>query len=91
MKKLIKILQSNVDPLLIEDENSEDLKKYTLDLSSLLSIGNVVVLETSSGNVILRPSQIISIVVTEEGKLRKVYKKKDVNIESPHEDLVTDE
>jgi len=88
MKKIIKILQSNVDPLLIEDENDEELNKYVLELSKLLSIGNVTILETSSSSIILRPHQISSIIVTEEGKRKRVYKKRV--IKEKVEDIVTD-
>jgi len=94
MKKIIKILQTNIEPLLIEDENDDDLSEYTNNLSKLLSIGNVTILETSSSTVILRPHQITSIVVTEEGKLKRPYKKKEVKENQPSkisEDIVTDE
>ena len=87
MKK-IKILQSNIEPLLIEDDSNIELGEYVSDLSKLLSVGNVSILETSTTSIILRPRQIISIVVTEDGKSkRKVKSKKKVEIK---EDLITD-
>ncbi len=48
MKKIIKILQSEVEPLVIEDENDSDLNEYILNLSNLLSVGNVTILETTT-------------------------------------------
>ncbi len=97
MKKIIKILQENVDPLIIEDENDEDLNEYILNLSKLLSIGNVTILETSSSSLIIRPHQITSIIVTEEGKPKRKYVKKDSiakeelkSTDDIQEDIVTD-
>ena len=87
MKK-IKILQSNIEPLLIEDDSDVDLEEYVSDLSKLLSVGNVSILETSTSSIILRPHQIVSIVVTENSKTkRKVKVKKKVEIK---EDIITD-
>lgn len=93
MKKIIKIIQENVEPVLIEDENDEDLNEYSLKLSNLLSVGNVVVIETTSGNSILRPNKIVSIVITEEGSTKRTYKKKEPIIKenmSKEEDIITD-
>lgn len=87
MKKFIKLIQENVDPVIIEDENDEDLNEYTLKLSNLLSVGNVVILETTTTNAILRPNKITSIVIWEEGKVKRTYKKKD----SVMKEVVTDE
>lgn len=91
MKKIIKIVQENVDPILIEDENDEDINEYSLKLSNLLSVGNVVVLETTSSNTIIRPNKIVSIIVIEEGK-KRVYKKKSIPEKDNiiQEDIITD-
>jgi len=94
MKKLIKIIQENVEHIIIEDENDEDLNEYSLKLSNLLSVGNVIVLETTTGNIILRPNKIVSITVIEEGRTKRSYKKKDSVIKeivSKEEDIITDE
>lgn len=93
MKKIIKILQSNAEHLIIEDEDDSDLNEYILNLSNILSVGNVVILETSSSSVILRPNQISSIVVTEEGiKTKRKYTKKEKKVEDIiTEDIITDE
>jgi len=93
MKKIIKILQSNVEPLIIEDENDSELSEYSSDLSKLLSVGNVTILETSSSNVIIRPHQITSIVITEEGKRKRKYTKRKTKPKEDElqEDIITDE
>ena len=63
--KTIKILQKNIGPIIILDDDTSDIKDYTKKLSNILEIGNVSILETSTSNVILRPQQIISILVSE--------------------------
>jgi hypothetical protein len=99
MKKIIKILQTNVEPLLIVDEDDSELNEYIQNLSNLLSVGHVTILETSSSSHIVRPQKIISISVTEEGtRKRKYTKKKDIKEEPKeisietkiHEDIITD-
>ena len=92
MKKIIKILQSNIEPLLIEDNNDDDLNEYVLNLSNLLSVGNVTILETSSSSVILRPHQITSIIVTEEGTRKRKYTKRKVkDKEEPKKDTIQED
>lgn len=99
MKKIIKILQTNVEPLLIEDENDTELNVYIQELSNLLSVGNVTILETSTSSHIVRPHQIVSISVREEGTRKRKYTKRkvvtDVTKEIPNkvkiqEDIITD-
>lgn len=86
-------MQENISPLLIEDENDEDLNEYSIKLSNLLSVENVVVLETTASNTILRPSKIVSIIVNEEGRTKRVYKKKTPATKDDiiQEDIITDE
>ena len=96
MKKIIKILQSNVEPLIIEDRDETNLNEYVQNLSKVLSVGHVTILETSDSSHIMRPQKIVSISVTEEGKpdkpKRKYTKKKIVKKEEPEiEDIITDE
>ena len=97
MKKIIKILQSNVEPLIIEDQDDTNLNEYIQNLSKLLSVGNVTIIEASDSSHIIRPQKIVSITVTEEGKPKRKYtKKKDIKKEEPkidkvQEDTITDE
>jgi len=101
MKKIIKILQSNVEPLIIEDNDETDLNEYIQNLSKLLSVGNVTILETSGSSHIIRPQKIVSITVTEEGKPKRKYTKKkiiskedtkeDSKKNNTQEDIITDE
>ncbi len=61
--KEITIFQENNPPISFTDEDGNDLNKYTQELSSLLEVNNVIILETSSGSVIIRPHTISSIEV----------------------------
>ena len=97
MKKIIKILQTNVEPLIIEDKDDSELSEYTQKLSKLLSVGHVTILETSESNHIVRPHQIVSISIIEEGvKKRKYTKRKtkdkaEIKKDIIQEDTITDE
>ena len=97
MKKIIKILQTNVEPLIIEDQDDSELNEYTQKLSKLLSVGHVTILETSDSNHIVRPHQIVSISIIEEGvKKRKYTKRKtkdkaEIKKDIIQEDTITDE
>ncbi len=95
MKKIIKILQTNVEPLIIEDKDDSELNEYTQKLSKLLSVGHVTILETSGSTHIIRPHQIVSISVVEEGVRKRKYTKrkvapKDEPKDEPKEDIITD-
>lgn len=100
MKKIIKILQENIEPLIIEDENDEDINLYISNLSKLLSIGNVTILETSSSSLIIRPHKIVSIIVTQDNKAPKKSKeiikpkttkpKEIIPQDTIQEDIITD-
>jgi hypothetical protein len=96
MKKIIKILQTNVEPLIIEDQDDSDLNEYIQKLSKLLSVGHVTILEVGESAHIVRPNQIVSISVHEEGtKKRKYVKKKDISKDeikkdTIQEDIITD-
>jgi len=93
--KLIKIIHENADPIEIKDEDGQDLSLYVTNLSKLLEASNVSILETTSGSVIIRPSRICSIVVSElsdEGETTEeeiVTKAEGEQIEQT-EDVVTD-
>jgi len=94
MKKFIKILQTNTEHLIIEDENDSDLNEYVEELSKLLSVGNVTILETTTSSHIIRPHKIVSISVTESGRKRKYTKKPKPEPEvkpDSEEDIVSDD
>ena len=96
MKKIIKILQMNAEPLIIEEQDDSDLNEYTQKLSKLLSVGHVTILETTESNHIVRPQKIVSISITEEGTRKRKYTKRKVKSkdepkkDAKQEDIITD-
>jgi len=96
MKKIIKILQMNAEPLIIEEQDDSELNEYTKKLSKILSVGHVAILETTESNHIVRPQKIVSISITEEGTRKRKYTKRKVKSkdepkkDAKQEDIITD-
>lgn len=85
MKKII-IYQENKEIELM-DNDSEDVSKYTKELSKIINnTSNVYILETTTKNLILKPSSIISISVEE---LNSDNKKPEA-INKKEDDIITD-
>ena len=63
--KTIKLYIETGEPITINDEDNKNIEEYTSELSSILQEGNIVVLNTSSSSIILRPSRITGIEVKE--------------------------
>lgn len=61
--KQITILQENVSPLSIDDNDNTDMETYIKSLSSIMESNNIVFLHTSSCSVIIRPHKVISLIV----------------------------
>lgn len=90
--KTITINQENADPLILQDEDNRDKKKYAEELSKLLSYHTITILETSHSIAIIRPSKITSIKVDEEQNIKESDKP---NVPEPPpvagmEDIITD-
>lgn len=62
MKKII-ISQENIEPVIIIDDDNTDINSYTKKLSEIYKMSSIVILNTTTKTVILRPSKIISIEV----------------------------
>lgn len=93
--KLIKIIHEGADPIEIKDDDGQDLSIYVTNLSKLLEVSNVSILETTSGSVIIRPSRICSIVVSELSGEGEVTEEEEVVTETEseeieQEDVITD-
>ena len=81
MKKIKIIFDNHTETLLDEDETN--LEEYLKLVSSLISSGNVNIIQTTTGeNLIVRPSKVLAIKVSE-------YKTEEKKIETS-EDTVTD-
>lgn len=65
MKKIV-IFQENVSNIELVDLDDSDLSSYIKRLSSVLELGNISILHTTSASVVLRPNKVISIWVNEE-------------------------
>ena len=94
--KLIKIIHEGADSIEIQDEDGQDLSSYVMKLSKLLEVSNVSILETTSGSVIIRPSRVCSIVVSELSDKGEITEQEEVvtEVESEQieqtEDVITD-
>lgn len=64
MKKIV-IYQENSDRVILLDDDSTNLETYTKELSKLLESSKVCIIETTSGNFLVKPSKIISLFVYE--------------------------
>ena len=67
MKKIV-IFQENVSNIELVDLDDSDLSTYVKKLSSVLELGNISILHTTSASVVLRPNKAISILVYETDK-----------------------
>ena len=65
MKK-IKIFQEDNEPVVLHDFDSSDLYTYTKNITKILEVSNVAILETSSGCFIARPYKICGLLITNE-------------------------
>lgn len=65
MKKIV-IFQENVSNIELVDLDDSDLSSYIKKLSSILELGSISILHTTSTSVVLRPNKVISILVNEE-------------------------
>ena len=64
MKK-IQINQKNADPIVLTDDDNTELKTYSKELSKVMELAKICILETTSGTIILKPSEISSIFIKE--------------------------
>ena len=96
MKKIV-IEKKNGPPIILTDNDDTEISKYTKKCSEILELSNVSIIETSSSSAIVRPKEVISIVISEllnEDKstdLIEPEKTKEVDSISDDEDYITDE
>lgn len=95
--KEIRILQSGVEPIVFLDADATKLETYTKRISAVLEMGNVAIIQSSGGNIIVRPHKIESILVKEvNGKTSaevsspQLEPKVEVKDEEDHVDMITD-
>lgn len=64
MKRVI-IFQENAPPAELYDPDEKNLEEYTKNLLSILESGNISQLTTPTSSLIVKPSKITSILVSE--------------------------
>jgi len=67
--KIIKIFQENNENVELIDNDDTNRVDYTSQLKNLFESNDVIILETSSGSVIIRPHKINSIMVIDDNEL----------------------
>jgi len=66
MKKIKIIFDNQVEILFDEDESN--LEEYSKTISSLFILGNVNIIQTTNEHLLVRPSKVLAVKVTEELK-----------------------
>jgi len=64
MKRIV-IYQENIDPIILNDDSDEQISSYIDKLSVVFNATKVTTIQTSDKIVIVRPSKIVSILITE--------------------------
>jgi len=70
--KIIKIFQENAPTIELYDDDDTDRLNYTLELKEVLRSTEVKIIETTSGCVILKPSEVKSILVSDKPISNKI-------------------
>jgi len=73
--KIIKIFQENAPAIELYDDDDTDRLNYTLELKEVLRSTEIKIIETTSGCAILKPSEIKSILVSEESTSKDLVDK----------------
>jgi len=82
MKKIKIVFDNQIETLLDEDESS--LEEYSKSISSLFASGSVNIIQTTNESLLVRPSKILAVKVTDE-----IIKPEEKKTEE-FEDTVTD-
>jgi len=64
MKKII-INQKDLKEIELLDDDQKDLTTYTKEISKIMELTKICILETTFGNIIIKPSEISSINILE--------------------------
>lgn len=72
--KILTIYFSDIDPIVIEDEDDKTLEEYIRELSKILENNSVIILHTSSSSIIIRPNAISAVIVSDKNETLKTPK-----------------
>lgn len=67
--KIIKIFQEDNETIELFDNDNTDRTEYIQQLKNLIKSNDIMILETSSSSVILRPHKIEAILVIDDSEL----------------------
>ena len=67
--KIIKIFQENSKEIELLDDDNTNRNEYTIKLKGIFESSDVMIIETSSASVILRPHKINFIQVIDDNEL----------------------
>lgn len=90
--KILKIFQENCSTIELKDDDDRDIGTYIKELTSVVNLDNISILHLSNSSVILKPSKILSIVVSEENISKEISKKEKKSIikNNKDEEIITD-
>lgn len=64
MKRIV-IYQENIEPIVLNDDDNTQISSYVEDLSKMLDLKRIVTIQTTDKILIIRPSKVTSISVSE--------------------------
>jgi len=67
--KIIKVFQENNEMIELVDNDETSRNDYMIQLKKLLESNDVMILETSSASMIIRPHKVNSILVIDDSEL----------------------
>jgi len=82
MKKII-INQKDSKEIELIDDDQKDLVTYTKEISKIMELTKICILETTSGNIIIKPSEICSINVFEVDNKKQKNVNQKINSVKP--------
>jgi len=76
MKRIV-IFQEGSNTVELLDDDGSDVPNYAERLSDLLQVGNVSIINTTGGSLVVRPSKITSVLIQDHKEPPKKPIKKD--------------
>jgi len=64
MKRIV-IYQENIEPIVLNDDDNTQISSYVENLSKMLDLKRIVTIQTTDKVLIVRPSKVTSISISE--------------------------
>jgi|APSaa5957512576_1039674.scaffolds.fasta_scaffold169606_1 hypothetical protein len=88
--KILKIYQNGSSvPIILTDDDDSDLSEYSKKVSNVLESKNVVILNVSSGSLVLRPHTVPSILISDDKEIESISLPEE-SIDFISEDIIED-